>query len=100
MILTKCPSCGGSVRCETIGWICNKCRGFIDMNVTFYPYKDNPFLTPQTNADHVRGMTDKELARILGNKGCPPEGSCSKVNNCVECYYRWLKQPYKEDDHG
>jgi hypothetical protein len=39
--------------------------------------------TPKTNADHIRSMTDEELAEFL----------CSVYDEIED----WLKQPYKED---
>ncbi len=46
--------------------------------------------TPPTNADHIRGMTDEELADLLeGERGNMLPGTALK----------WLQQPYKEDDH-
>lgn len=97
--ITNCPKCGGIVRAETIGWFCNECRGFIDMHGRYYPYKNKSFLPPQTNADHIRGMTDEELAHMLkDNKMCPPGAICSKVKNCEGCFYQWLQQPYKENE--
>lgn len=54
---------------------------------------------PQTNADHIRGMTDEELARMLiDNKMCPPGARCSKVKNCEVCFCQWLRQPYEEEE--
>ena len=53
----------------------------------------------KTNADHIRSMTDEELAELLLN------GNSSKVcpNGCDGCdgdcdgkMLNWLKQPYKE----
>lgn len=49
----------------------------------------NFIATPQTNADHIRGMTDEELANLLeGERGNMLPGSAMK----------WLQQPYKEDE--
>ena len=92
MTITNCPKCGGSVRAETIGWFCNECRGFIDMHGRYYPYKNKSFLPPQTNADHIRGMTDNEMARELiplfeeiFEDGIPSP----------EWFNHWLQQPYR-----
>ena len=48
-----------------------------------------------TNADRIRSMSDKELAKILGDKCiCPPIGECDKVSGyCVACWFEWLQQP-------
>jgi hypothetical protein len=46
-------------------------------------------ITPKTNADRIRSMTDEELARFLGDE--PPYFST------YEKYLDWLKQPAKEE---
>ena len=43
-----------------------------------------------TNADHIRSMTDEELAQILGCSN----GFCWSTSHYA---LEWLKQPYKED---
>ena len=54
-----------------------------------------------TNADHIRSMTDEELAKILldGCRGSKcedqPENEWGSVN-CFQCRMDWLRQPYKE----
>ena len=54
-----------------------------------------------TNADHIRSMTDEELAEVLldGCRGSKcedqPENEWGSVN-CFQCRMDWLKQPYKE----
>lgn len=58
----------------------------------------------QTNADHIRGMTDKELAKFIPNwsytDACKcDEQPCVDCNNeCDKCVLDWLQQPYKEDE--
>lgn len=57
---------------------------------------------PMTNADHIRSMTDEELAQYFGRVGfCNtiiPKHYCLDQKVCSrECVVRWLKQPYKED---
>lgn len=58
--------------------------------------------TPYTNADHIRSMTDEELAMdIMHLNFCPPNideyKECGANANCHQCWADWLKQPYKED---
>lgn len=55
-----------------------------------------------TNADHIRSMTDEELANLLSTAclGCPVVGC--KLHNyasygCRKAFENWLKQPYKEE---
>ena len=92
MKLTNCPHCGGNVRVESIGWKCEKCRGFIDMQGNFHEYVEKPFMPPMTNADRIRAMTDEELAEFLWGDGCP--GSKRECDgDCVKCFLEWLKQP-------
>lgn len=65
MNIQCCPRCGGRVRSETIGWKCERCLGFIDMQGGFHEHIERPFLPPMTNADRLRRMTDEELAEFL-----------------------------------
>ena len=58
-----------------------------------------PHITPISNADRIRSMTDEELAEYL------LRSPCDKVRHddfdcygaCEDCVSIWLKQPYKED---
>ena len=53
----------------------------------------------KTNADHIRSVTDEELAAYLAQavlQQCPcPTKDCEAL--CNDCILNWLKQPYKED---
>ncbi len=59
-----------------------------------------------TNADRIRAMTDKDLAKtlcVMANEGCPPwhDADISVCHNhgvCHdgECWLKWLKQEAKE----
>ena len=55
-----------------------------------------------TNADHIRAMSVDELLEMLFMSNCPPgppSGHCwDKDLDCKECWLKWLKQPYEEDD--
>lgn len=67
---------------------------------------------PVTNADHIRSMTDEELAEfmftMLGCVSCQNKlmrGKCTEEyfemcigsgQKCKEFYLKWLKQPHKE----
>jgi hypothetical protein len=57
-----------------------------------------------SNADHIRSMTDEELADFMSAfcemsddcKKCPLFGRCPESDQA--CWWEeWLKQPYKED---
>ena len=62
---------------------------------------------PKTNADHIRSMTDEELAGFLlkllrrpvdcFGEGMFPYHPCPQDHDCRKCGMDWLKQPYKED---
>lgn len=97
MKLTNFPKCGGRVRTESIGWKCEKCKGFIYMSGSFHEHIEKPFLPPMTNADRIRAMSDEELAVFLGDddRCCPPKHPNCKnyINDCSGCFLEWLKQP-------
>ena len=59
-----------------------------------------------TNANHIRSMTDEELAMHIVNTTracgmCPAFKSCEikypNFSDCMNAVADWLKQPYKED---
>ena len=49
---------------------------------------------PKTNADHIRSMTDEELAEFL----CRVDAR--KGYSDIIVWGHWIKQPYKEDEHA
>jgi len=55
---------------------------------------------PQTNADHIRSLSDEELAEwfaeTVGCKLCDRIGLCRGVSECKEAYLQWLKSEVKE----
>ena len=89
----KCRKCANAGHT----FVCSQCGGRFNH---FEPIK------PQTNADHIRSMTDEELAHFHLLK-CPyiagdVYGDCKygwhdREQSCEECMLDWLKQPYKED---
>lgn len=68
---------------------------------------DAPFKYQPTRADHIRSMTDEELAVVICQTqdqcSCceltETDGSCTETL-CVNAMIRWLKQPYKEAEDG
>ena len=105
---TVCPNCGGFLRAESHGWICNKCKGFISLqDGKFYEYVEKPFLPPMTNADCIRAMSDEELACYLHEIGwdCHLCSEHERLDNepllryekcdedCVYHCWEWLQQP-------
>jgi hypothetical protein len=99
---TVCPNCGGSLRTESHGWICNKCKGFISLqDGKFYEYVEKPFMPPMTNADRIRAMTDEELAWELMTWRIETEakhqGVESSYPNTQATILEWLQQPAEGD---
>ena len=56
---------------------------------------------PLTNAQKIRAMSDKELAKIIEHElGCPVTGNCEKMSrDCKACWLDWLQMPAEEDKH-
>ena len=101
----KCPlknrCCGDDVAYFLEGSECDK-------------FNQKVLAPPPTNADHIRSMTDEELAAILDafcetsecrtadGAVCPFYSACPHDEN-IGCngtcgiWTDWLKQPYKED---
>jgi len=61
---------------------------------------------PQTNGDHIRAMSDEELAELhdgINCRGCRARPICVGYHSsgqCKETTMRWLKQPAGEEQHG
>lgn len=57
---------------------------------------------PMTNADHIRSMSDEELADLLYNFGMSNLVERGKTETAMRAdkYHieLWLKQPYKENE--
>ena len=59
-------------------------------------------LSPMTNADHIRSMTDEELCDFILDKR--ENGHCfndrcyfnDTDKGCDDCTMEWLKQPYEK----
>lgn len=56
----------------------------------------------KTNADHIRSMTDEELAKFIPNWSYTDSCKCGEHyvdcnNECEKCVAEWLQQPYKEE---
>lgn len=62
-------------------------------------------VTPVTNADRIRAMTDEELASYLTGVWYSFEempGMCdvcgkNSIQNCCDCWLDWLKQEVDDD---
>lgn len=87
--------CGGSWSyCDGNCASCEK-AGFTVSNST----------TPtKTNADHIRSMSDEELAWELMLWRCEAvakhHGVSSEYPDTQQTIFDWLKQPYEEANHG
>ena len=62
------------------------------------------FIWPLSNADHIRAMSDEELARFLDDTQYREWEEIQEnrqelvdFRSCVEGWAVWLKQPYKEE---
>ena len=108
MNITQCPQCGGKVKSESIGWTCESCQGFIDMQGGFHPHKEELFMPIKTNADRIRTMDDGSLLDFFvessGGLGCPPNkmAICDEFDKygrdaCRKCWDNYLTSPVEED---
>ena len=90
-----CPVCEGrgyvswinntETSCGSVSKTCPHCNGTRWVEVDF------------TNADHIRSMTDEELAEFLDSVYC--HGWSKGANNIFDddpYYHDWIKQPYRE----
>ena len=75
-----------------------KCQKFSDEKYNSWcDFDQCEFITP-SNADHIRSMTDEELATFLAEveyRRSVAGGGAIWLDN--EGAMVWLKQPYKED---
>ena len=80
---------------------CGECerRWFCDINPDECDAWPDP--VPQTNADHIRSLTDEELAELLSRPWCENhrfDSDCRRFKaDCVACAADWLNQRYEED---
>ena len=94
-----CDRCGKEFFETYREWLCKDC-----MNELGWEY------TPKTNADHIRSMTDEELAELFrafceasdcispSGAVCPFYSKCP-IDMCVgnHLWLDWLRTPYKEE---
>ena len=73
----------------------------LDMAIAALREQEGKDTYAPTNADHIRSMTDEELANIIecpyGNPYFDEHLPCK--GSCHDCLLIWLKQPAEEDDH-
>ena len=58
--------------------------------------KKCPHFIQKTNADHIRAMSDEELADVVANGvGCVLKAPHCMDVNCTPCILKWLQQPFE-----
>lgn len=73
-------------------WMCDT----NDPLLNCYEKREEPVIT---NADHIRAMSDEEMAKFIERSDCPPhDGVCDKDNiACSKCWLDWLQSPVGGD---
>lgn len=107
----KCANCGNAAWCDgksPITDICIQCR-YVDVNG--HPEPSNWKPQTMTNADHIRNMSDKELANFLADKYLmesllrlkdqeyePTATQIETIKHALYCtWMNWLQQPAEEE---
>ena len=85
--------------------VCKKCNNLVNdwcEKVTDSPdpdmQRDCQHFREKTNADHIRSMSDEEMAEtfIKGDCiGCPILYECDPYGDCKPQILNWLKQPFE-----
>ena len=77
-----------------------RCEAY-DMAISALRQQEGKDTYAPTNADHIRSMTDEELANIIecpyGNPYFDEHLPCK--GSCHDCLLIWLQQPAEEDAH-
>jgi hypothetical protein len=78
----KCKACNREMAAQDWNhrWVCTRCG------------RTKPYAEPMTNADHIRAMTDEELAELFVDRA-------GFTWSTAEYALVWLKQPYGGADH-
>lgn len=78
------------------------CRKFTGENIHSWCVEAPCPYQQESNADHIRRMSDEELAKEAADAlsycapGIRPSPERCTSEMCVECWLNRLKQPYKE----
>ena len=83
-------------------------RGFCNLTACPFPFPTNTAIgsyeiKPKTNADHIRSMSDEELADYLGGLvaldcyACPLK-PCDYEKECEKVWLDWLRKECDEAD--
>ena len=85
--------------------VCKKCNNLVNdwcEKVIDSPdpdmQRDCQYFREKTNADHIRSMSDEEMAEtfIKGDcVGCPILYECDPYGDCKPQILNWLKQPFE-----
>ena len=85
--------------------VCKKCKNLVNdwcEKVIDSPdpdmQRDCQHFREKTNADHIRSMSDEEMAEtfIKGDCiGCPILYECDPYGDCKPQILNWLKQPFE-----
>lgn len=100
--LKTCPHCEGRGYISRFENDENECRAWSEKCVVCEG--TGSILFPETNADHIRAMSDEELAEFLNRVHVDPCSSCCgnlywcRRNNapepvCQKHFLKWLQQP-------
>ena len=122
--LLPCPFCRGEAAMCDIkerlvnGWVsCQRCRYFMDFvnngkpqAIAAWNRRTGKDINVATNADHIRSMSDKELAEYIFDLGngseycyghCAYQDDCATKgfdhDTCMKGVIDWLRQPAKEE---
>ena len=86
--MSKCETCAR----KKYGYLCDGC---------IHDPDNKDLYEPMTNADHIRSMTDEELANIIecpyGNPYFDEHLPCK--GSCHDCLLIWLQQPAEEAEY-
>lgn len=92
--MKKCATCEFLGR-PTYKSPCSECRDF-----NKWSGDEDAYEKPITNSEHIRSMSDEELAEFLDDNnshGCIcPARNCRVT--CRQCITEWLAEPYKEKE--
>ena len=85
--------------------VCKKCNSLVNdwcEKVIDSPdqdmQRDCRYFCEKTNADHIRSMSDEEMAEtfIKGDcVGCPILYECDPYGDCKPQILKWLQQPFE-----
>lgn len=66
--IANCPHCGGKLKDVALGWMCEKCSGFVDMQGNFHGPVKEPFI-PDDVIKEQDEMTGGKYRRAIERMG-------------------------------